>query len=234
MRKISRACLALLLLSLMGSHVMVDDPVIAPGRDPGGTPIAVVSDGFDYKNTELALILARDGEGEAIAMDAAYGDQRPYRRDGKGTKNALAAATSGGVRIVMVGVDWGGPSPLGKASAFTQRTPARIALVPLDGTRKYLDMLTAIATNTKELLFVASIPAATPEEKAKTDGVATLVLLDSKDDELIAAKAIARALGCGQAPLAGSNGAELKTAFLARLQTQPPAGCEPESARKSN
>jgi hypothetical protein len=233
MGKIGRAGLALLPLSLMGSQVMVEDPVLAPGRDPGGTPIAVISDGFDYKNTELALFLARDGEGEAIALDTADGDRRPFRQNGRGTKTALSAAAFGGVRIVMVRVDWGSPFPLFKATGFTQVTPARIALIALSqDTRSHLAVLTKIAEHTKEILFVASIPAATPDERSQSEGVASFVLLDSKDNQLVAAEAVARVLGCGQPALTGANGAELKTEFLARLQQPAPAACNPKGGGK--
>lgn len=38
-----------------------DDPRLAPGRDPGGTAVAILADGFDYTKPELAAVLARDG-----------------------------------------------------------------------------------------------------------------------------------------------------------------------------
>ena len=67
---IGRACIALSLLALMGSRAIAKDPALEPGRDPGGVGVAILADGFDYTQPDLAKVLARDGEGEAIAWDA--------------------------------------------------------------------------------------------------------------------------------------------------------------------
>lgn len=235
MTNLGRACLALSLLSLMGSKVLYGGPPVKLGRDPGGTPIAILADGFDYRPPDVAAVLARDGEGEAIALDLVDTDHRPFEGNGAGTRFTRAATELGDVRVVMLRVDWEQSISVARAITFATKTPARIALMPLTReARRLLKSLTRTFSPLGNILFVASVPEFTTEERVASEGIANLVLLDSKDDELIAAKAIARALGCGQAPLAGSNGAELKTAFLARLQAQPPPSCKPESARKPN
>lgn len=235
MRGCRRVCIALSLLLLTGSTFMQGGPAGTLGRDPGGTAIAILASGFEYTKPDVSAVLARDGEGEAIASDQVDGDHRPFEYGGDGTRAVLAATALGGVRVVMIGTNMTDGMSVFRALQFATRTPARIALIPLTSeTRSHLRFLSKPSKTFGNVLIVTSAPAITEEEQVNSDGGPNFILLDSKDDELIAAKAIARALGCGQAPLAGSNGAELKTAFLARLQAQPPATCEPESARKPN
>ncbi len=211
------------------------DPVLKAGRDPSGTAIAAIADGFDYTRVDIAKVLARDGEGEAIAWDAVDGDHRPFASDGTGTEAVASATARGGIRAVIIRVAPQDPASLAQGIGFAMSTPAKIVLSPLSAqNRSRLEVLKAAADRFSEALFLSSAPSLTDDEKKTGESLPNLLLLDSKDDELVAAKAIARALGRGQAPLAGSTGAELKTAFLARLEAQPPAGCEPESARKPN
>jgi hypothetical protein len=229
-----RICLALSLLSLMGSVAIVEDPALAPGRDPGGTAIAIVAEGFDYQNPRIQSVLARDGEGEVIAGDAVDRDHRPYSVDTMGNEILLRATAQGGVRIVMVRVAWDSPDSLRRGVFFSARTPARIVLVPLTAEmRGHLVLLNSLAEGAEQSLFIANVPAITAEEKTMSDTVTNLVLLDSEDNELIAAEAVARVLGCGQPALTGATGAELKTAFLARLQAPAVTACDPNEPAKS-
>jgi hypothetical protein len=231
MTVIRRACIALLLLSLMGSRAIVEDPALKPGKDPGGTAVAVLADGFDYTRPELAKVLARDGEGEAIAWDAVDGDHRPFAREGGGTDVAVAAAARGGVRIVAVRVAATGRASLAKGVAFTAGTPARIVLALLDDKeRGELAVMSAAAKRFEHSLFVVSVPAPTPDEKKDIESMVNLVLLNSAENKLAVAEAIARALGCGE--LSGDKGSALKSAFLGRLDEKSPTGCDAESGTK--
>jgi hypothetical protein len=231
MTAIRRACIAISLLSLMGSRAIAEDPALKPGKDLGGTAVAVLADGFDYTQPELAKVLARDGEGEAIAWDAVDGDHRPFMRDGGGTDVAIAGAAWGGVRIVAVRVATGDRASLAKGVAFIAGTPARFVLLLLDDKeRAELAVMSAAAKRFETMLFVVSVPAPTPDEKKGGETLANLVLLNSAENKLAAAEAVARALGCGD--LSGDTGAALKSAFLARLDAQSSTGCDAENRTK--
>ncbi len=206
-----------------------DDPRLAPGRDPGGTAIAILADGFDYTKPDLAAVLARDGEGEAVAWDTVDGDGRPYLSANRGNAVALAAAAQGGVRIVQVRVDDADTASVARGIAFAVQTPAKIVFVPDAANNEAgRDVLAAAAKKFESVLFVAS-PASTGKETA--GDVTNLILLGARTDGLDAAKTVARVLGCGQSALDGASGAELKAAFLRRLEE--PAKCPPESDGKS-
>lgn len=219
---------------MLGGSALAEDPVLSPGQDPGGTAVAVIADGFDYARSDLAAILARDGEGEAIAWDAVDGDHRPFSRDGRGTDAALAAAVYGGVRIVPVRADLDDHQSLAKGIAFAAGTPARVVLVPLgSGERAGLDVVIAAARRFGTLLLVASLPGLTADEAKRGGDLANLALLDSAENAQTAAEAIARVLRCDRGALTGTTGAELKSALLAGLQHEPPAGCEPSGGAKA-
>jgi hypothetical protein len=221
-------------LLLGGGAVRAGDPKLAPGRDPGGVAVAVLADGFDTTRPDVAPVLARDGEGEAIAWDAVDGDHQPYARAGAGagTASLLAAVAAGGVRIVPVRVATGDAASLAKGVAFAQSTPARIVVVDLsDQDRRRLDVLVAAAQRFLAVLFVVSVPGVTAEETKVVDRAANLVLLDSKDNAQAAGRAIAAALGCSRGDLPGTTGAELKRGLLRRLDAPPSAACEPEAAQ---
>lgn len=232
MTALGRVCLALLLLSLMGVRAIAEDPALKAGKDPGGTAVAVMADGFDYTRSELAKVLARDGEGEAIAWDAVDGDHRPFAREGGGTDVAVAAAARGGVRIVAVRVAAGDRASLAKGVAFVAGTPARIVLVLLDDKeRAGLAVMSAAAKRFETMLFVVSVLAPTPDETKGGESLANLVLLNSAENRLAAADAVARALECGD--LSGDTGAALKGAFLSRVDAKSPAACNAESGAKA-
>lgn len=228
-------CLSFLLVLAMGVPAHADDPMLEPGRDPAGTAVAVLADGFDYTRPEMARGLARDGEGEAIAWDAVDGDNRPFVRDGAGTALALAAAARGGVRVVMVRVTPQDAASLARGLAFAAATPARIVLVALDADAGGgIDVLKAAAQRFATVLIVGAVPNLSLEDREASAGFPSLVLLDGGDDNVAAADKIARVLGCGRAALAGDTGAALKPAFLTRLKEEAAAspGCEPKGGAK--
>jgi hypothetical protein len=216
----------LIMLAVAGVAARAEDPALAPGRDPGGTAVAVLADGFDYTRADVAKVLARDGEGEAIAWDAVDGDHRPFARSGSGTETALAVAAKGGVRLVAVRVAAGDPVSLAKGVGFAAGTPARVVLVALaDQERRGLDVMTAAAKRFEALLFAVSLPAPTAEDRKAGEMLANLVLIDSKDSKAAAAVAVADVLACSDR--AGASAAELKRAVLDRLGAQSPAACKP-------
>ncbi|MDQ8698764.1 hypothetical protein [Hyphomicrobium sp. LHD-15] len=241
-----RACFALIAIAAMMSTAPISgaarasDPPLKSGRDPSGTAIAIIIDGFDYTRPEIASVLARDGEGEAIAWDTLDGDRRPFAKSGSGTEITLAAAARGGVRVVPIRTEEGNRASLAQAIAFAAGTPARIVLAPLsDKARIEIDVLVAAAQKFSGILFVTSLPAPTADEQKKSASVPNLVLLDAKDRQHAAAENIAHALGCGAGDLGGENGADKKRAFLDRLEVSTrsgdakPSACESGSGKKT-
>lgn len=226
---------SLALLLLLGSPAHADDPKLAPGRDPGGMAVAVLADGFDYLQPDLAKVLARDGEGEAIAWDALDGDHRPFQGDGRGTDIGKAAAARGGVRIVAVRVATEDPASLAKGIAFAAGTPAVVVLVALDASaRDAHKVVLSAAERFKTQLFVMSLPGVTADEKKRSETSGNLVLIDASGDALLGAKAVAHVFGCNRGALTGATGTELKAAFLERVGEAPSAGCEPEGGAKAD
>jgi hypothetical protein len=137
------ASLAWLVVSAASSQAA--DPRAAPGKPTEGTPIVVLSTGIDYTRPEIAAHLARDGEGELIAADAAGNDRTPYAAspnetpaawggDGTTMLNAIiAAAATANAKYVFIPVriDPADPVSVAKALAFTSFTPAKIVLAPV-------------------------------------------------------------------------------------------------------
>lgn len=212
---------------------LAGDPPLAPGKDPEGVAVAVIADGFDYTRADLARLLARDGEGEAIMLDAVDNDRRPFAANGSGTELALSLGKQAGLRLVIVRADWSNSDSLARSLTFVTFTPARIVLVPLaQDHRRHIGLIASAAKALGSMLIVTSLPSITPEEKARADGLANLVLLDSAEKPFAGAEAVGRAFGCGRGAIAGTTGAELKSVFLARLGEKSSMGCEPEGSAK--
>lgn len=214
-----------------GTPALAGDPPLAPGKDPEGAAVAVIADGFDYTRGDLAKILARDGEGEAIALDTVDDDHRPFAKDGSGTQLGLAVESQTGIRLVMARVDWSKPDSLARALQFVTFTPARIVVVPLASEhRARLAFIASAAKALAGFLIVTSVSSITLEDMEKTEGIANLVVLDAAQKPFAAADAVARAFGCGRGSIAGTTGAELKGVLLARLQDSTSTGCKPEGS----
>lgn len=208
-----------------------DDPRLAPGRDPGGFAVAILAGGFDYTKPELAAVLARDGEGEAIAWDAVDEDARPFEADGHGTHDALAVAGNGGVRIVQVRIARSDGASLARGIAFAVQTPARIVFVPhVAQDAEGHTLLTAAAKKFAHVLFVRG--SEKPDNGDPEHDAANLLILAPDVSERSPALRIAYALGCGRDTLENASGAELKSALLRRLEEPPPAPCESETDGK--
>lgn len=231
MRRALSIALSGLLFAATGSLADADNPKLLPGKDPGGTAVAVIADGFDYTQSDLAARLARDGEGEAIAHDAVDGDHRPFVKDADGTALALAAGAYPGIRLVIVRADLASVESLARSLKFVTFTPARVVVVPLAAEhRSHLALIAAAAKSLGSLLLVTSVPSPTSEERAQADGVANLVLFDADQNPFVAAEAVARGFGCDETPEPAGSGEALKAALSARLKDEAPTGCEPKSA----
>lgn len=109
------------------------DPRPPPGTDPGGPAIAIIADGVDYTDPEIAKRLARDGEGEPIAFDFIDGDVRPYasaNNDGTHFAKFMLRAHPR-ARLIVVRVDRTMAASIAQAMVFISRTPAKVAVVSM-------------------------------------------------------------------------------------------------------
>ncbi len=218
MRRAGRRMMLLLLLSLpFASTARAADPVLKAGRDPGGVAVALLVDGVDYREPDVAGMLARDGEGEAIAFDAVDGDHRPFVERGHGTEAMRATVRHGGVRVVAVRVDFRDPRSVAKGIAFAAATPAKIVVAAGgNGASVARDVLASAAQNFPDMLFLASASG------LASDAHVNLVLLPADGLAVSAVEAVALVFGCSDAALAAS--VRDRTAFLARLRRQQEAG----------
>ncbi len=111
------------------------DPPVPIGLDPGGPAIALITDGIDYTDPEIAKRLARDGEGELIAFDLVDGDIRPYAPAGQNSGSELLKALLSAhpkARIVVARASMEDPVSVAKAMIFASRTPAKVTAVALN------------------------------------------------------------------------------------------------------
>jgi hypothetical protein len=114
-------------------------PPVPAGLDPGGVAIAVLSTGIDYRLSEVAQRLARDGEGQLIAWDFVDNDNRPFNAAAADTPAAWGGDANElvrmvgrqGRRVVTIRLDVRDKASLARAVAFLARTPARIVVVPM-------------------------------------------------------------------------------------------------------
>jgi len=195
---------------------LADDPPLKPGRDPGGVAVAVLADGFDYRQPDVAHVLARDGEGVAIAWDSVGRDPLPFLAEGIGTQAARTAAAHGGVRVIAIRVDARDPASVGQGIAFAAGTPARIVVADLsDNELAAVGVLEAAANKFRNLVFVAS--PARDAAASQADDLANLVLVARGVSPVSAADAVATVLGCGRGDLVGGDGAQRGAEFRERL-----------------
>lgn len=220
MRRAGRRMMLLLLLAVLlpfAPTARAADPVLKAGRDPGGVAVALLVDGVDYREPDVAGMLARDGEGEAIAFDAVDGDHRPFVERGHGTEAMRATVRHGGVRVVAVRVDFRDPRSVAKGIAFAAATPAKIVVAAGgNGASVARDVLASAAQNFPDMLFLASASG------LASDAHVNLVLLPADGLAVSAVEAVALVFGCSDAALAAS--VRDRTAFLARLRRQQEAG----------
>ena len=137
-----------------------DDPPLPPGRDAGGTPVAIVGPGIDYTREGLPARLARDGEGEIIGYDFVGNDRRPYDIDSAEQRRIVDPVLGEGQTTTLIAVryDDGDVLSLGKALNYAGATPAKIILMarPPNG-EKTMSMIASAARHFRDRLFV--VPA---------------------------------------------------------------------------
>lgn len=165
-----RAVAAVLLMAC-AAPALADDPPVPAGLDPGGEAIALITDGVDYTDTEIAGRLARDGEGEPITLDLVDGDVRPYVAPGHGrgtrlAKIALAAYPSS--RLIIVRAEPTDPASLARAAIFASRTPARVVALSFWGRDpETWKPFAEAARMASQVAFV--LPGGTPEARRQGD-----------------------------------------------------------------
>lgn len=140
---------------------------VAPGHDPGGRAVAVLTSPFDLSDARVSPKLARDGEGVAIGWDFSKPDSGEPTQGTPPTSSqpavpppdvATTLTTQAGVRLVPVFVDLGRTETFARAIAFSARTPAQIVVMP-HATRSEADWhaFRAAAAHFSQLLFI--VPA---------------------------------------------------------------------------
>lgn len=146
------------------------DPKVPHGLDPGGTAIALISDGVDYTDPEIAARLARDGEGEPIGLDLIDGDVRPFAPANSSRGTALAKillATYRNSRLIVVRANPDDALSLARAAVFVTRTPSRIAAVGFWGQSQetWLPFSQAVAQGNRVLFIVPGGDASARAQK---------------------------------------------------------------------
>lgn len=146
------------------------DPRVPAGTDPGGIAIALVGDGIDYTDPEIAPRLARDGEGELIGWDFVDNDRFPYAPQTKSPSAPNGTALARRLikvyrqsRLVPVRVPSMEPAVLANVIQLLARTPARIVAMPAwgDDRAKWEPFRQAAAQASGLLLVVAGGDAGT-------------------------------------------------------------------------
>jgi hypothetical protein len=127
-------------------------PPVPSGIDPGGELVALIGEGVDYTQPELAARLARDGEGEIVGWDLHDKDRRPYGIDflkGFTTRQSAAAVAMvgqpGKTRLAVFRVT--------QSDGWLDETAAAIAM--------------AASTRTRLIVLPANLPQALIEEATK-------------------------------------------------------------------
>lgn len=103
-----------------------EKPPLARAQPTQGTAFILATTGIDYTRPGVAVRLARDGEGEAIAWDAVDGDRLPFGADDEQSRLVVLAPAY--VIPVRVLPELGVSSDA--AMTFARRTPARVIVVP--------------------------------------------------------------------------------------------------------
>lgn len=210
-------------------------PRLAPGRPrSGGVVVALIGGGVDYTRAEIVQRLARDGEGEAIALDTIDGDRLPFEAGDAASGSAAHAGTAAAdamlgevpaASLVPVRVAPGDARGLLAALAFVASTPVRVALVAHGGESRDGPFAEA-AQRAPDLLLVApaGFGPASRDDRLQSDATATAIVVTACD----ASGAIVTGAGRGRrvdvaVPLivapdaAGTAGAVLEVMAAARV-----------------
>ncbi len=166
--------LVFLFIMQISISVRADEPPVPAGLDPGGIAVAVLGTGIDYTTQNIAVKLARDGEGDLIAWDFADGDTRPYAASGLSNRHAADLVNaSDKIRLIIVKEQSGDPVAAGRMAAFTAQTPARMVYFPDAMQRKDWPFFKEAVALFKEHLFIV---VGHDAQKAKLSTYANLVI----------------------------------------------------------
>ena len=165
MRRVgSILCTGLLLACALTSRALAADPKVPPGTDPGGIAIALIGEGVDYTDPQIAERLARDGEGEIIGWDLVDGDRFPYAAGTPSTDTPSGTDLARRLlkvykhaRLIPIRVASLEPTTIAKVVALLAKTPARIVAIPAWGTdRAQWELFRQVAEQARGLLLVVS------------------------------------------------------------------------------
>ena len=208
------------------------DPPVPPGRDPGGTPVAIIGSGIDYTQPHLAQMLARDGESEIIGYDFADDDRRPFCTCSGTAIAEIVTGEGQAATLVVVRADMSNAAIAGRAFGYAASTPAEISLIakPISN-KNEAALASAAARHFTRKFFIASVADA---------AVAALVV--KEPNLIIVAAALEKAgptaapsfaeidvstggllVGSGESDISGAEIAAARVAALAaRLQAVEP------------
>lgn len=169
---------------LTAAPVAAEHPDIAPGQDPGGRAVAILSPALDFGQTELQPRLARDGEGVAIAWDFSGTDEETSESDDSVSTGDTGASPQGvatamiqdltnrrDIRLVPILINATDPVSLAKALSFVSHTPARLVVLDLHNrSEQHQDILASAARRFPDVLVLAppnSNPASEPDQATR-------------------------------------------------------------------
>lgn len=185
-------------------------PAVPPGVPARGFAVAVLLDGLDYTKADVALRLARDGEGVAIAYDAVDDDARPYAATGA-IDHVIAHAPT---RVVPVRVD-AQPETWSRAFAFMRKSPARVVVVLTAAPEGALERE---AKTTPDRLLIVPAMAGPKTARANVLTVATLPPAGAPPVTAVAADIVlAPASASREAPMRANGELPLGTPIEAAL-----------------
>jgi hypothetical protein len=165
-RPVAALLVVIPVLLALSAAARTGKPAVPADRDPGGPAIAVVGDGVDYRDPDIARRLARDGEGEIIGWDFVDDDNRPLA-DPAEESAALARALVPDARLIPIRFDRSQPQSLASALGFAARSPALIVVVagPLT-TDRQSDVIRQAALRFEHLLLIVPVRALSSPDAA--------------------------------------------------------------------
>lgn len=211
------------------------DPPVPAGRDPGGTPVAIIGQGIDYTRAEIPQRLARDGEGEIVGYDFADDDRRPFAsgESGKGNSVAIVLGEGQATSLVALRYDRANLITLAKALDYAGRSPAQIVLAAdAPQSEKDFVMLASAARHYRDRLFV--VPAGDdgrdldPVMHKQARNVGNVMLVAASDGE---GRLSAHANWGATTVDISTDGRDLKNPFSAKIEPDAPATSSRAAAR---
>ncbi len=222
----------LVMLAIQSVSAAPLDPPVPPGRDPGGTPVAIIGSGIDYTQTHLAQMLARDGEGEIIGYDFTDDDRRPFCTCSGTAIAEIVTGEGQTATLVVVRADMTNAAIAGRAIGYAAGTPAKISLIakPISD-KNEAALVSAAARHFTRKFFIASVADAAVAALVVKEPNLIIVAADSAKSGSTAAPSFAEIdvstggflVGSGESDISGAEIAAARVAALAaRLQAVEP------------